>query len=117
MGSQRVRHKFTTEQEQLQGSSPFLSPEVGKSAVGSGGGWESGSRACGFRVQGPEGSLKEVFFVNNLEKRIKKIIILVFLNSMSVTEGRTDTPEISYIFLLASKVILKLKSLVSSQYM
>ena len=55
--------------------------------------------------------------MNNLDKRIKKIIILVFLNSMSVTEGRTDTPEISYIFLLASKVILKLKSLVSSQYM
>ena len=66
----RVRHNFTAEQEQQpQGSSLFLSPEVRDRAVGSGGGGESGSRTWNFRVQGPEGSLKEVFFVNNLEKR------------------------------------------------
>ena len=70
MGSRRVRHNFATEQEQQpQGSSLFLSPEVRESAVGSGGGGESGSRTWDFRVQGPEGSLKEVFFVNNLEER------------------------------------------------
>lgn len=35
---------------------------------------------------------------------------------MSITEGRTDTPGIFYIFLLTSKPIFKMKSLVDAQY-
>lgn len=56
--------------------------------------------------------------MNNLEGSfffLKKKVILGFLNSMSITEGRTDTPGIFYLFLLTSKPIFKMKSLVDAQ--